>query len=178
MDPKVRDIASLVLMFLGVGVISFTAARVHEEARHARDIATETQLANAQMKQAIATLKDVETDVRPKAEPTVVEGLKNFTYTCAASGAAAECTLTNPTKTLLRVCLRGVVHRKNSSATTESVVVCTGEVHPKETKAVSAPFEVGAVRNLCPGEYNSVKWDDCGFEMLDVTDIINKAQGA
>ena len=175
MHPKIRDYSLVISLVVCVAVSSFGAIRAHDAAASARSLASEAVVANARAKTVGSTLVEIEGDVHPKPEPTVVEGLKHFTYSCATSAMQAECTLTNTKQTLLRVCLKGVIKRANSSATTESVVVCTGEVRPKETKTVSAPFPVGAVRSLCPGDYGGVKWDDCSFEMLDVTELLTKS---
>lgn len=87
-------------------------------------------------------------------------------YTNAHS---AHFTFTNLNGFPAEACVRGVVRPKGKAGpTAESAPVCTGELKPRTTVVLEAPYRVGAVESLCSGEPDRfgntrLDWSRCEF---------------
>ena len=102
----------------------------------------------------------------------VGKGSSLLTMTSSATGDHASITLTNITSSRVYACMRGVVTNTVSRATLASHTVCTGEMAPRSTVHLVAPFRVGAVQDLCfktIGETKILDWSKCTFEIDDQT---------
>lgn len=171
MTPRIRDVLLLVASFCLVTVSVaglIYLIKVRDLSQRAVD---EARQANIVANRVASKVSDIAEDVHPKA---VSDGLKQFHYECYTSMSEATCQLTNFGAAPARACIRGIVTRKNSSNTAESIVVCTGEVRHKESKTLQAMFTVGAIKTLCPGDYGGVNWDNCSFQVIDMTGAGNK----
>jgi hypothetical protein len=103
------------------------------------------------------------------ATAPIVEGpragkLEQSAYT---NTEAAHITLTNLNSFPVETCLRAIVEA-NSGGRTVSVPVCTGEMKPRTTTVLVAPYHVGEVSKLCSGEpdrfgFTHVDWNRCTF---------------
>jgi hypothetical protein len=85
---------------------------------------------------------------------------------------AAQITLTNLNAFPVETCVRAVITGKRAG-TVMSVPVCTGEMKPRTTVVLSAPYPVGAVMKLCEGEpgqfgITRVDWSRCSFTIEPV----------
>lgn len=87
---------------------------------------------------------------------------------------AAHITLTNLKAYPLQTCIRGVIRTKGMKAERiETVAVCSGEVKPRSTVVLEAPWHVGAVEKLCSGEPDRfgnthLEWDRCSYDLEPV----------
>lgn len=89
--------------------------------------------------------------------------LEELAYT---SGEAAHVTVTNLNPYPVQSCFKAIVEGAEGSV--ESVPVCTGELKPKSTTVLVAPYHVGAVEKLCEGEPDRfgnrhLDWSRCTF---------------
>lgn len=94
----------------------------------------------------------------------------NIDQSAHSTAEAAHITLTNMNNFTVEACFRGVVENKIRGRT-ESVAVCSGEMKPRTTVVLTAPYPVGDVEKTCPGEPNSfgikhVNWEQCTFNMV------------
>jgi hypothetical protein len=102
-----------------------------------------------------------------------------ITYRASTSAVAAQITLTNLLDNVTRyACVRGVVERKGSSKTTETVEVCSGDLKPHSTVTLIAPYTVGAVEEMCSttkqtyfGDRKELDWDLCNFDISKVETV-------
>lgn len=95
--------------------------------------------------------------------------LEQSAYTNAQ---AAHVTLTNLNAFTVEACVRGVVTSR-AGERAQSVAVCTGEMKPRTTVAIEAPYRVGAVEKICSGPADRfgmthIEWDRCSFELESV----------
>jgi hypothetical protein len=93
--------------------------------------------------------------------------IKQSAYT---NGDAAHLVFTNLNPFTVETCVLGVVAKKGGGAQVKSVPVCTGEMKPRTTVVLEAPYPVGAVKDLCSGEpdrfgLRSLDWDRCTFDL-------------
>ncbi|RYZ14448.1 MAG: hypothetical protein EOO70_07665 [Myxococcaceae bacterium] len=90
----------------------------------------------------------------------------------ASTGAEhAELTFTNLGVRDLYACVQAKVTNKAGNST-ESVVVCTGDIKAHSTVHIQAPYKVGAVLDLCnkPGGFGkTLDWSECNFTVSDRT---------
>lgn len=80
---------------------------------------------------------------------------------------AAHVTVTNLNRFPVEACVRAIVEGP-AHGRVESVAVCTGEMKPRTTQVLVAPYQIGAVEKLCAGEpdrlgYTTVDWKKCSF---------------
>lgn len=167
MNPRTRDIVIIVVLFLGLVGVGLNAFLSWSALAEQRRLVTEAQLANSNGRQLVALAKDIEEHVRPP-KPAIFN-LKSFMYSCHTSALEATCVLTNTNaeRATANACIRGVVLRADSSATVESIMVCTGDVKFAETRVLQAPYTIDAVSKLCPGDYGGVSWKSCSFTVVD-----------
>jgi hypothetical protein len=101
----------------------------------------------------------------PKPSPEIGE-ISEQVYTNATS---AHFTFTNLNAFSAETCVKGIVRPKGAlGPTAESVAVCTGEMKPRTTVVLEAPYRVGAIEALCSGETDRfgnsrLDWGKCSF---------------
>jgi hypothetical protein len=91
-----------------------------------------------------------------------------FKQSASTSADAAHVTLTNLNSWTMSTCVTAVVTSIKTRTTVRSVPVCTGEVKPRTTVTLEAPYSVGAIKELCPDTTNTfraVDWDKCTFDL-------------
>jgi hypothetical protein len=82
---------------------------------------------------------------------------------------AAHVTVTNLNAFPVESCFRAVVTGKGTGPVrAESVTVCTGEMKPRTTTVLVAPYRIGAVERLCSGPFDRfgnahLDWSLCTF---------------
>lgn len=173
MSPKLRDwllvVSALVVALASIAGVTILV-RSHELAQRAFD---QTKESGTRIKRIEANAIEIADDLREKP---VQKGLDRFHYNCYTNAHEATCQLTNTGSENAVACAKGVVTRKNSSLTAESLNVCTGTVKPLESHRLQAIFAVNAVTKLCPSDsgYGGVDWEKCTFEMIDMTTAANK----
>jgi hypothetical protein len=97
--------------------------------------------------------------------------LEESAYTNAE---AAHLTLTNLNAFPVEGCLRAIVTGK-AGRTVVSVPVCTGEMKPRTTVVLVAPYRIGEVMKVCAGEPDRwgnphLDWSTCSFTTEPVKD--------
>lgn len=101
----------------------------------------------------------------PAPAPEVGE-VEEHAYTNAVS---AHLTFTNLNAFPAETCVRGIVKPKGKLAPiVQSAPVCTGEMKPRTTVVLEAPYPVGEVEELCASEADRfgnthVDWSKCTF---------------
>lgn len=98
-------------------------------------------------------------------------------YRASSSAQAANITLTNKEQFARYMCVKGVIASKKTGVKTESVEVCSGDLKPFTTVTLQAPYNPGAVHDLCSktvfkpyiGETEEFDWDLCTFDIEDTT---------
>lgn len=88
---------------------------------------------------------------------------------------AAHLTLTNLNPYSVEACVRGFVKSKRAGVAgrVQSAPVCTGEMKPRTTVVLEAPYPVGAIEALCSGEPDRfgiahIDWGRCDFDLEPV----------
>jgi hypothetical protein len=91
-------------------------------------------------------------------------------HNCYADNASISCTVTNIREEAITTCLMGKLsQRKASGVSLSSLVMCTGQLGPRETRNVSSPWTGGFARDICNSLDhwgNSIlDWQACNFNI-------------
>jgi hypothetical protein len=114
------------------------------------------------VKQELAVLRQGVTMERPE-HPR----LEQSAYTDLS---AAHVTFTNLNGYSVGQCMRGLVVPHGGGRKVTSVPVCTGEIKPRTTVSLEAPYPVGAVIEVCHDDHmkNLPDWSKCDFTLEEV----------
>jgi hypothetical protein len=90
-----------------------------------------------------------------------------------ANISGAHFTFTNLTRSTMQACTRGVLAAKDGTRTVRTVAVCTGDIKPRSTVTLDAPYARGRAEDACGGGSTlrggrGLDWDDCTFDAEDV----------